>query len=41
MNQEKQIILIIEAKDGSKYQGNFVSKDTEKLVLILSNVTKT
>ena len=40
MNQEKQIILIIEAKDGSKYQGNFVSKDTEKLVLILSNVTK-
>ena len=41
MNQEKQIILIIEAKDGSKYQGKFVSKDTEKLVLILSNVTKT
>ena len=41
MNQEKQIILIIDAKDGSKYQGNFVSKDTEKLVLILSNVTKT
>ena len=41
MNQEKQIILIIEAKDGSKYQGNFVSKDSEKLILILSNVTKT
>ena len=41
MNQEKQIILIIEAKDGAKYQGNFVSKDTEKLILILSNVTKT
>ena len=41
MNQEKQIILIIEAKDGAKYQGNFVSKDSEKLILILSNVTKT
>ena len=40
MSQEKPI-LIIEAKDGSKYQGNFVSKDTEKLIITLANVTKT
>ena len=40
MSQEKPI-LIIEAKDGAKYQGNFVSKDTEKLIITLSNVTKT
>ena len=41
MSQERQVILIIEAKDGAKYQGNFVSKDTEKLLITLSNVTKT
>ena len=41
MNQQKPITLIIEAKDGSKYQGNFISKDTEKLTITLSDVTKT
>ena len=41
MNQEKSIILIIETKDGSKYQGTFVSKDTQKLIITLSDVTKT
>lgn len=41
MSQDIPIILIIEAKDGSKYQGTFVSKDTEKLTLTLSNVVKT
>ena len=41
MNQDKSIFLIIEAKDGAKYQGTFVSKDTQKLIITLSNVTKT
>ena len=41
MSQDTPIILIIEAKDGSKYQGTFVSKDTEKLTLTLSTVVKT
>lgn len=41
MSQDSPVILIIEAKDGSKYQGTFVSKDTQKLTLTLSNVVKT
>ena len=41
MSQQKPITLIIEAKDGSKYQGYFISKDTEKLTITLSDVTKT
>ena len=41
MSQQKPITLIIEAKDGSKYQGHFISKDTEKLTITLSDVTKT
>ena len=41
MNQQKQNILIVETKDGAKYQGIFVSKDIEKQILTLSNVKKT
>lgn len=41
MNQQKQNILIVETKDGAKYQGIFVSKDIQKQILTLSNVKKT
>lgn len=41
MNQQKQNILIIETKDGAKYQGIYVSKDLQKQILTLSNVKKT
>ena len=41
MNQQKQNILIVETKDGAKYQGIYVSKDIQKQIIILSNVKKT
>ena len=41
MNQQKQNILIIETKDGAKYQGIFISKDIQKQIITLSNVKKT
>lgn len=41
MNQHKENILIVETKDGAKYQGTFVSKDIEKQILTLSKVKKT
>ena len=41
MNQQKQNILIVETKDGAKYQGIFISKDIQKQIITLSNVKKT
>ena len=41
MSQQKQNILIVETKDGAKYQGVYVSKDIQRQILILSNVKKT
>jgi hypothetical protein len=41
MNQQKQNILIIETKDGAKYQGIYVSRDIQKQIITLSNVKKT
>ena len=41
MNQKKQNILIVETKDGAKYQGIYVSKDIQKQTITLSNVKKT
>ena len=41
MSQQKQNILIIETKDGAKYQGIFVSKDIKKQIITLANVKKT
>ena len=41
MNQQKQKILIVETKDGAKYQGIYVSKDIQKQTITLSNVKKT
>lgn len=41
MNQQKQNILIVETKDGAKYQGTFISKDIKKQIITLSNVKKT
>ena len=41
MNQQKPITLIIDTKDGATFKGTYVSKDTQKLIIILSNVTKT
>lgn len=42
MNQQKQnTILIVETKDGAKYQGLYESKDTQKQIIVLANVTKT
>ena len=41
MNQQKQNILIVETKDGAKYQGIYVSKDIQKQTITLSNVKKT
>ena len=41
MNQRKQNILIVETKDGAKYQGIYVSKDIQKQTITLSNVKKT
>ena len=41
MNQQKQNILIVETKDGAKYQGIFLSKDIQKQIITLSNVKKT
>ena len=41
MNQQKQNILIVETKDGAKYQGIFISKDIQKQIITLSNAKKT
>ena len=41
MNQQKQNILIVETKDGAKYQGIYVSRDIQKQIITLSNVKKT
>jgi hypothetical protein len=41
MNQQKQNILIIETKNGAKYQGIYISKDLQKQIITLSNVKKT
>ncbi len=41
MSQQKQNILIVETKDGAKYQGIYVSKDIQKQIITLSNVKKT
>ena len=41
MSQQKQNILIVETKDGAKYQGIFVSKDIKKQIITLANVKKT
>ena len=41
MNQQKQNILIIETKDGAKYQGIYISKDLQRQIITLSNVKKT
>lgn len=40
MSQQKQNILIIETKDGIKYEGVYVSKDIQKQILKLANVKK-
>ena len=37
MSQQKQNILIVETKDGAKYQGIYVSKDTQKQTKALYN----
>ena len=41
MNQQKQNILIVETKNGAKYQGIYVSKDIKKQIITLADVKKT
>ena len=40
MSQQNPITLIIDTKDGAAFKGTYVSKDTQKLIITLSNVTK-